>query len=1126
MPKTSQQKLSFNSGIMSPTLAARLDLEKAAAGCRILDNFIPRDSGAAFKRAGFEYLNKTKDSGPACLRSFNYSVNTRFQLELGAGEVRFWEDRARVHLPVGAFSTWSGTTTQYEIGTPVFEGNVLYRAASTHTPSGNNQPPSTSWTTTNIKRWAASTGYGVGDVVNRSPLRLYYVCTTAHTSGASFDDTKWALINPFRYWAIAAAFAVGDKVEHIVSGNRRGFRCTVAHTSGAGTEPGVGGSWTTRWENYSSVPTHSTSSKPYVAGDAVRVSTTVYICNANHTSSGANEPTDGGSPWVALTGIPAWTGASTSRAVGDWVFYAGALWRFKSAFTTASYIAESSIASDVNYVGGEAAIDNWTSSPTYPTNAIVSSGTPAALYVCIADHVTATTTEPGTDGGTPYWQKLANVFKWVTGTNYTAGEYVVEAGVSYLVLLDHTSGTFATDLAANKLVAADDPLELALPYTEAEAFEVNPVAINDQVWLLHPNRETLLLERFADTAWKVGPVNWDWPPMRDENIENTHTIAASATTGSVTLTSSLKFFDPDMVGGYMQIAHRREAATTKLVLNTATTTASPVLRLNGRWDIFIYGTTWTGTVSLQFSKDGATDWQTQRTWDQPVVNMRTISTFGTTPGEVYARLESTVTAPASGSTNYAVLEAADSRVVGLVKITGYSSPTQVTATVVKDLWSTDATTLWSEGAYSDYRGWPRAATVHEQRLILIGTEDESEKIRASRFDGFFDFTELTSDDGALAFVAASRESNALMWVESFGRILAAGSLAEEWSIGSGSEGKILTPTNPPRIERETRVGSCNIQALLLGDALVFIANDRQQVMEFSYSFSDDKYVKQKMTQLAEHMFNSGIKQIAASRQPDTVLYCVMNDGRLMSFTYDRAQGVVAWAQHTTDGAFESVSVIYGGELNADEVWVVVKRTINGQDVRYVEALHKDTARYRFEGTADEMCYCDSSVLITNSPASTTVSGLDHLEGKAVVVLADGVVITGKTVSGGAITLTTAASKIRVGLPFTAKLQGNWLDMQLQDGSAQDKKQRVSKVTVITHQSNGMEYHADPDEGTGQWYGDGLGNVTAIASRVTRPTKFEVTNVARHYWETNLTLRSSLPLPVNILAVIYQNEYFG
>lgn len=1119
MPQTSQQKISFNSGIMSPTIAARLDLEKAAAGCRILDNFIPRDSGAAFKRAGFEFLGRTKNSGPACLRPFNYSVNTRFQLEFGAGYVRFWEDRARVHLPIPAISTWSGTSIEYTIGTPVFESDFLYRAASTHTPSGGNQPPSGSWTSTNIEKWAASTGYIVGDIVTR-PGSLY-ICKTAHTSGTTFSNTNWALVTTTR-WETATGYAVGDKVFQVVSGNYRMFRCISAHTSGASTKPGTGASWATRWENISTPPNHSTASKVYVAGDAVKVGSTVYLCNADHTSSTSNEPTDGGSPWTAIIGISAWSGTSTARAVGDWVFYGNAVMRFLSAMTTGTYLTLTQTSTDVPFIAwGD--VDDWTSSPSYLLGSVVSHGTFSDLYVCIADHTTATTTEPGTSGGLPYWQKLANLFLWATTTNYMAGQYVVNAGISYLVLTDHTSGTFATDLANGLLITADYPLELATPYSEEEAWEVNPVAINDQVWLMHPDHETLLLERFADTAWKIGSITWDWPPMRDENIANDHTLTASATTGDITLTSSLKLFTEDMVGAYFQIAHRRDQSTEKLAFDASGT--GTALRVNGRLDIFIYGTAWKGTVHLEFSDDGTTNWLVERSWVQPVANMRTISTNVTTPKEVFARLR--FVRDGTGTTSdYGIIEAANARVTGLVQITGYQSPTVVDATVIKDVWSTDATTLWSEGAYSKYRGWPRAATVHEQRLVLIGTEDESEKVRASRYDGFFDFTELTSDDGALAFVAASRESNALMWVESFGKILAAGSLAEEWSISSGGEGKILTPSNPPRIERETRVGSCNIPALLLGDALVFVANDRQQVMEFSYSFSDDKYVKQKMTQLADHMFDSGIKQIAGSRQPDTVLYCVMNDGRLMSFTYDREQGVVAWAQHTTDGEFESVSVVYGGDLNADEVWVVVKRSVNSQDVHYVEALHKETSRYRFEGEANEMCYCDSSVLVVNDPPSTTVSGLDHLDGKVVVVLADGVA-TDAAVDGGVIDLATAASVIRVGLPFTAKLQGNWLDMQLQDGSAQDRKQRVSKITVVTHESNGMEYHADPDEGTGQWFGESLlGNMSNINSRVTRPTKFEVTNVARHYWETNLTLRSTTPLPVNILAIIYKNEYFG
>lgn len=1114
MPQTSQQKVSFNAGVISPLAALRLDLERAANGCRQLENFIPRAAGPIFKRPGTENLGRIKDDEPAVLKPFNYSVNTRFQLEFGAGYVRFWKDRAPVYLAPGATSVWSGTTTQYDVGTPVFQSNVLYRAASTHTPSGGNQPPSASWTTTNVRRWVTATGYVVGDLVLSGGSA--WVCNTNHTSGASIGSEFTPVgRKTFFGWITGIAYAVGDVTVEIVSGSVRFFRCTVAHTSAASTRPGFGASWTTRWEN-ANRPTHSTASKVYKVGDYVVAGSTYYVCKQDHTSSTSNEPTDGGSPWVAVTGIIAWSGTSTARAVGDWVWYGPLVLRVGTAVTSGTYVPDPIGVTYFNVLQEAGA--TWTSSPTYSQNAVVSAGTNKGLYLCIADHTTATTTEPGTDGGLPYWQRLQNLYLWATTTAYSAGQFVVNGTSVYRVVTDHTSGTFATDLSNGLLILDSYPLELPTPYVADDLDKLNPVGINDQVWLLHPDKETRLLERFGDSAWRIGEITWDFPPMRDENIEDTHTLAVSATTGTgVTLTSSAKLFDTGMVNGYFQIAHRRDQSTSKLVFSADGN--SPALRFNGRLDVFLYGTAWKGDVFLEFSKDGSTNWQVQRSWTQPVANMRTISTFVTVEEETFARLRFDRDG-AGGTSDYGIIEAADSRVVGLVKVRQVLSSTVATVDVVKDVWATTATTLWAEGAYSDYRGWPRAGTVHEQRLYLVGTKDEAEKIRGSQVDGFFNFTTNVNDDSAVAFVAASRESNALMWAESFGKALVMGSIAEEWSARNYDQSTI-SPSNPPRVERETRMGSAPISAVLLGDALIFVSADQRKVVEFSYSFADEKHIKQDMTQLSEHLFNAGIKQIAVARTPDPVLYCVMKDGGLLSFTYDRNQNVAAWAKHSTGtGLFESVSVIYGGTDGVDEVWFIVNR--GGK--RFVEAYHQDTANYTFTGTEDEFCYCDCSVLVTGAPA-TTVSGLSDYEGMAVAVLADGKVVTGKTVSSGQITLSTAASVVRVGIPYTATYQGMWLDLQLQDGSAQDKQQRAAQITVFLHNSNGVEYNPDPlDSNT--WYGEGIGDRTDVGLRDTRPTRYTVTNPARHGYETNLTLRSNDPLPVNILGIIYLNEYFG
>lgn len=1118
MPQTSQAKVSFNAGVISPLASLRLDLERAASGCRELENFIPRAAGPIFKRAGTENLGRTKNDEAAVLKPFNYSVNTRFQLEFGAGYVRFWKDRAPVYLDPGAASTWSGTTTQYTIGTPVYQSNVLYRAASTHTPDGGNTPPSGSWTTTNIEKWVASTAYVVGDIVRSGNVN--YICKTGHTSGGSFADTNWGKITPTVNWSLPNSYAVGDKVLNTVSGNRRVFRCTVAHTAAASTEPGVGASWTGKWENISTPPNHSTSSKAYVAGDAVKVSSTVYICNANHTSSGSNEPTDGGSPWTALTGITPWSGTSTARVIGDWTFYGNDIYIFYINVTTTTYITIAWLnLAQVNEME-EITVADWTASPTYLQNAVVSNGANKNLYLCITDHTTASTTEPGTSGGTPYWQILQNIYIWVTGVNYIVGQYVVNSGTEYKVLSDHTSGTFATDLANGLLVAASYPLELPTPYVIDDLDKLNPVGINDQVWLLHPDRETKLLERFGDTAWRIGGITWDFPPMRDENIEDAHTLAVSATTGTgVTLTSSDRLFDPAMVGGYFQISHRRDQSTSKKGFGSSGNSAA--LRFNGRLDVFIYGTAWKGDVYLEFSEDGSTNWQVQRSWTQPVAGMRTISTFVTVEEETFARLRFVKDSTGADATDYGIIEAADARVSGLVKITAYSSPTTVTADVVKDVWATTATPLWAEGAFSDYRGWPRAGTVHEQRLYLVGTNAEAEKVWGSQVDGFFNFTTNTNDDSSVAFVAASRESNALMWVESFGKSLVMGSIAEEWSARNYDQSTI-SPSNPPRVERETRMGSAPISAVLLGDALMFVSTDQRKVLEFSYSFADEKHIKQDMTQLSEHLFNAGIKQIAIARAPDPVLYCVMKDGGLLSFTYDRNQNVAAWAKHsTTDGLFESVSTIYGGTDGVDEVWFIVQR--DGK--RFVESYHQETAKFLLESAdEDKLCYMDCSTLYDGAPA-TSITGLDDYEGWDVAVLADGIVIPNKSIAGGTLSLTTAASVVRIGVPYTAKYQGMRLDLQLADGSAQDREQRTAQIALFLHNSNGMEYSPDPDD-SATWYGQDTGDRTDIGERVTKPTRFIVVNPARHGAETNLTLRSNDPLPVNLLGIIYLNEFFG
>jgi hypothetical protein len=112
-----------------------------------------------------------------------------------------------------------------------------------------------------------------------------------------------------------------------------------------------------------------------------------------------------------------------------------------------------------------------------------------------------------------------------------------------------------------------------------------------------------------------------------------------------------------------------------------------------------------------------------------------------------------------------------------------------------------------------------------------------------------------------------------------------------------------------------------------------------------------------------------------------------------------------------------------GDLD-DRVYYTVKRTINGSTVRYVERWAQEID---CRGGAINK-EADSCVTYTGA-VTTTITGLDHLEGEEVVVWANGFDVGTDddgsliyTVASGQITLASAATNVVIGLPYTARFQ--------------------------------------------------------------------------------------------------------
>jgi len=279
-------------------------------------------------------------------------------------------------------------------------------------------------------------------------------------------------------------------------------------------------------------------------------------------------------------------------------------------------------------------------------------------------------------------------------------------------------------------------------------------------------------------------------------------------------------------------------------------------------------------------------------------------------------------------------------VQGYVKIVGFTSDLIVTADVIADLDGTGATDDWSLGSFSTDAGFPSTVTFHEQRLWYGGTRLEPQTVKGSVTLEFENFTPGADDSDALDYQIATEQVNAIRWMSS-GRGLAIGTTGGAFILSTGSDFTPITPTNV-QVRRETNFGSELIIPQLIGNFIYYIQRGRRKLREFQYSFDIDRHRALDMTLLAEQITESGVTQIDYAQSPNSTLWAIRADGQLATLTRQIEQEVIGWTRQiagaTLAGAssYESVATIPVGE--DDQVWVSVKRTINGTTRRFIEFL--------------------------------------------------------------------------------------------------------------------------------------------------------------------------------------------
>ncbi|MGB0719565.1 MAG: hypothetical protein ACPGRX_03775 [Bdellovibrionales bacterium] len=330
-----------------------------------------------------------------------------------------------------------------------------------------------------------------------------------------------------------------------------------------------------------------------------------------------------------------------------------------------------------------------------------------------------------------------------------------------------------------------------------------------------------------------------------------------------------------------------------------------------------------------------------------------------------------------------------------VEITDFDSATVVTVTTIEDLPSTDATIDWAEQAFSAVRGYPATVAFHQDRLVIGGSRDLPNRLWFSKSGDLFNFDLGEGlDDESIEFAILSDQVNAIRGMFS-GRHLQVFTSGAEWMV----TGTPLTPTSL-QVLRQTRVGSPVdrlIRPVNVDGATMYVARNTREIHEFLYTDLEAAYQSRDLALLSKHIINTPVSM--DYDQTRRLLFVVMADGGFATLTVYRAEEVAAWTVHDTDGAVKSIAVV------GDDVYALVLRDGTYLIEEFDDSLNLDSA---LTGAA-------------GSPA-TVWSGLDHLEGQSVAILADGQVVANKTVTSGQITLDEAASEIQVGLSFTHKIE--------------------------------------------------------------------------------------------------------
>lgn len=387
-------------------------------------------------------------------------------------------------------------------------------------------------------------------------------------------------------------------------------------------------------------------------------------------------------------------------------------------------------------------------------------------------------------------------------------------------------------------------------------------------------------------------------------------------------------------------------------------------------------------------------------------------------------------------------------------ITAVTNSTTATVNMKQKAWDTAETTDFRLGAWGSGQGWPTLVTIHEQRLCWAGVTNYPWIWMSNSFNYHnfspSDYSGVIQDSNAIYYNMSTDKVASIKWMASLGALIIGTELYEMRMYAAGAG---LTPGDCV-VRKETTYGVHDSLPVTIDDTLVFIQRLQRKLRAISYDYARDAYVGPELSTLSESLTAPGLKKIVYQREPNDIIWGLLENGELLAITYDKEQDVVAWTVVEIAGKDARVVDLVSVPSSAyrqDMLIVLVERTINGVTKRYMEMLSRE---YTDNVDLKDVSFLDCAMRYQGEE-TTVITGLNHLEGETVRITNRGGLHTDAVVTSGGVTFDYPIKDGWIGLPYSAYFETLERDVGDKQVSVKMSRVRIHRMVLYILRTLGL-----------------------------------------------------------------------